>query len=168
MTIVTAEEVQDRLADRQAVIYQRARAFCSSSNRRAHTSRDCKCNWTKPGKLKKNDIDTLQGASLNQQQVERELTNDHEGLRGQINDLLDELSINKIDGPDTQRQMQDLLERLSRLAAGPLPDASRHLSAATKAAQVEQPGIRSAARGRSSAKRRSTKRPRLRMKFSTP
>ena len=104
------------------------------------------------GQLKKNDIDTLQGASLNQQQVERELTNDHEGLRGQINDLLDELSINKIDGPDTQRQMQDLLERCRVWPPVRCPTHARHLSAAAKAAQVEQPGSEGRARGRSSAK----------------
>ncbi len=139
LTIVTAEEVQDRLADRQAVIYNElARVLQLEQSARSHVS-GLQVQLEQTGQLKKADIDTLQGASLNQQQVERELTSDHEGLRGQINDLLDELSINKIDGPDTQRQMQDLLDRLSRLAAGPLPDASRHLSAAAKAAQVELP-----------------------------
>ncbi len=78
----------------------------------------------------------MQGAGLNQQQVERELTSEHEGLRGQVNDLLDELKINNIDGPDTQRQMQQVLNRLSRLAEGPLPAAARNLTTATKAAQV--------------------------------
>jgi hypothetical protein len=147
LTIVTAEEVQDRLADRQAVIHNElARVLQLEQSARSHVA-GLQVQLEQTGELKKTDIDTLQGASLNQQQVERELTSDHEGLRGQINDLLDELNINKIDGPDTQRPMQDLLDRLSRLAAGSLPDASRHLSAAAKAAQVEQPGSEQRSRG---------------------
>lgn len=151
LTIVSAEEVQDRLADRQTVIFNElSRVRELEQSARSHVS-GLQVQLDQTGQLKKTDIDTLQGASLNQQQVERELTNDHEGLRGQINDVLDELSINKIDGPDTQRQMQDLLDRLSRLAAGPLPDASRHLSAAAKAAQAEFPESDQHARDRSTA-----------------
>ena len=89
------------------------------------------------GQLKKTDIDVLQGAALNQQQVERELTGEQDGVRGQVADFLDELKINKIDGPNTHRTMQDILDELARLAAEPLPAAARELTAASKAAQVE-------------------------------
>jgi hypothetical protein len=137
LTIVTAEEAQDRLVDRQGVIFNElSRVLQLQQAARSHVA-GLEVQLEQTGKLKKSDIDALQGAGLNQQQAERELTNEHEGLRGQANDLLEELQINKIDGPDTKRQMQDLLDRLSRLADGPLPEAGRGLAAAIKTAQVE-------------------------------
>jgi len=137
LTIVTPEEAQDRLAERQGVIFNElARVLQLQQTARSHvTGLEVQLNQT--GKLAKSDVDILQGASLNQQQVERELTSETDGLLGQVTDFLDELRINKIDGPDTHRQMQSVVAELARLAQGPLPVAARELTAATKAAQVE-------------------------------
>lgn len=137
ITVVTAEEMQDRLADRQATIFNElARVLELQRGARGHvTGLQVQLNQT--GKLKKSDVDALQGARLNQQQVERELANDADGVRSQIVDLLDELKINKVDGPDAQRQMQEVLAMLEELAQGALPEANRELTSATKGAQID-------------------------------
>ena len=138
LTIVSAEEIQDRLAERQSLIFNElAQAVLELQQAaRPHVS-GLEVQLEQTGQLKKTDIDVLQGAALNQQQVERELTGEQDGVRGQVADFLDELKINKIDGPNTHRTMQDILDELARLAAEPLPAAARELTAASKAAQVE-------------------------------
>jgi hypothetical protein len=137
LTIVTPEEVQDRLADRQAVIFNElSRVLELEQKARSHVA-GLEVQLDKTGALAKSDVDVLQGAGLNQQQVERELTSDDEGLRGQIADFLSELKINRVDGPDTGRQMQDILDEFDRLGQAALPTAARELTAAAKAAQVD-------------------------------
>jgi hypothetical protein len=137
VTIVTLEEMQNRLADRQTTIFNElARVLELERGARGHVS-GLQVQLDQTGKLKKSDLDALQGARLNQQQVERELANDTDGVRSQIVDFLDELQINKVDGPDAQRQMQDVLAMLDELARGPLPDAARELTVATKEAQLD-------------------------------
>jgi hypothetical protein len=136
LTVVTAEEIQDRLAERQSVIFNElARVLEMEQTARSHVS-GLEVQLDQTGKLSKSDVDVLQGAGLNQQQVERELTSEHDGVRGQIDDFLDELKINKVDGPDTHRAMQGVLDELARLGQGPLPEAARELTAASKAAQI--------------------------------
>jgi len=140
ITVVTSEEMQDRLADRQATIFNElARVLELERGARTHVT-GLQVQLDQTGKLKKSDIDALQGARLNQQQVERELANDADGVRSQIVDFLDELKINKVDGPDAQRQMQDVLTMLDELSRGTLPDASRELTTATKHAQIGAQG----------------------------
>ncbi len=147
MTIVTSEEIQDRLTERQAVIFNElARVLQLQQSARSHVA-GLEVQLDQIGKLKATDVDVMQGAGLNQQQVERELTADSGGLRGQIADFLDQLKINRIDGPDAVRQMQGLLDETARLADGPLPDAARDLTAATKSAQLTQQAGGSSAPG---------------------
>ena len=137
LTIVTPEEIQDRLADRQALIFNElARVLELEHKTRSHVT-GLEVQLDEAGTLAKSDVDAPQGAGLNQQQVERELTSDSDGLRGQIADFLGELKINKIDGPDTGRQMNDILDQFDRLSQDALPTAARELTSATKAAQVD-------------------------------
>ena len=136
LTIVTPEEIQDRLADRQALIFNEfARVLELEDKTRSHVT-GLEVQLDEAGTLAKSDVDALQ-RGLNQQQVERELTSDSDGLRGQIADFLGELKINKIDGPDTGRQMNDILDQFDRLSQDALPTAARELTSATKAAQVD-------------------------------
>ncbi len=136
VTIVTADEAQDRLADRQGLIFNElSRILQMQESARSHVA-GLQVQLEQTGEIKQADIDALQGAGLNQQQVERALTSDQEGLRRQISDLLDELKMNRIDGPDTQQQMEGIFRAVEQLAAGALPDAARALTTATKSAQV--------------------------------
>ncbi|HEY1600160.1 MAG TPA: hypothetical protein VGG64_11185 [Pirellulales bacterium] len=137
VTVVTPEEIQDRLAERQSVIFNElARVLLLEQTARSHVA-GLEVQLDQTGKFHKSDIDVLQGAGLNQQQVERELTSERDGIHGQIEGFLDELTINKIDGPDTHRQMLNVLSELARLSRGPLPDAAHELTSASKAAQVD-------------------------------
>ncbi|MBI2824870.1 MAG: hypothetical protein HYX69_09305 [Planctomycetia bacterium] len=149
LSVVTPEEIQDLLADRQAgIFHELARVLELQRNARTHVA-GLETQLDQTGKLTKPDVDALQGAGLNQQQVDRELSSDSEGVRAQIVDFLTQLRINKVDGPDTSREMQDMLAELARLSQGPLPEAARELTVATKAAQVDAQEPKSDADGTS-------------------
>ena len=140
VTIVTPEEIQDRLAERQAVIFNElARVLQLEQTARSHVA-GLEVQLDQTGQFHKSDVDILQGAALNQQQVERELTSEHDGLHGQIQNFLDELT----DQQDRRSRYASADAKRARRAGaagrGPLPEAAHELTSATKAAQVECAG----------------------------
>lgn len=140
ITIITPRELEDRIAQRQATILgELTRVLKLQQETRAQVG-DLQIQLDKVGQLAKQDIDHAQGAELNQRVVSSTLTSDDRGLPAQIADLLGELQANKVDSPDVERRMTDILDELSRLGKEHLGPIERELTTAIKSAQSELSG----------------------------
>lgn len=140
LTIITPQELEDRIAQRQALILgELARVLKMQQESRSQTT-GLEIQLKSVGQLAKQDIDHAQGAELNQRQVTRTLTSNSEGIPAQISDLLSDLSSNKVDSPDVERRMRAIQTEIDRLAEENLSVIERELTSAIKGAQAALPG----------------------------
>lgn len=136
-SIVTPAELQDRLAERQShVLGEVARLLKLQRESRAKVG-EATVQRERVGHWSKADVDQLQAAELAQRQVERGLVHPADGAAGQVQSLLDELENNRLDAPDTQEQLESLLDELRRLGRDELPPTARSLTTAIKGVQTE-------------------------------
>jgi hypothetical protein len=137
ITIISAAELEDRLASRQTfILSELARALKMQREARSQTT-DLEIQLREVGALAKADIDILQSAELNQRQVTRTLTSRTEGVPAHVENLLADLESNKVSSPDILRRMTGLLRELDRLGSDHLPVVHSGLTGALKAAQAE-------------------------------
>ncbi len=135
LTIITPAELDDRLAQRQSLIYSElGRVLKLQQSARLQTSA-LETQLEQVGRFQKQDIDQLRGADLSQRQIHSSLTGRTDGVRSLVVGLLDELSINHVANPTMRRRMQGLADELGRLDAGELSAAERDLTAVVKGAQ---------------------------------
>jgi hypothetical protein len=136
LTIITGEELQDRLVERQSFILgELARILEMQRKSRAQTAA-LEIQLNEVGELNKQQIDDMQGVELGQRQIERGLSGEGEGVRSQIQSLLAELKSNQVDSPDVQRRMHQLLDGIDEIAEQPLPGVRRGITDALKGAQA--------------------------------
>ena len=136
LTVITPDELRDRLADRQNfIVSELGRLLKLQRDARAPLA-DAEIQLRDVGNLQRQDVDHLQSAELIQRQVERGLTSESEGVSTQIAGLLADLRQNNLDSPDVERQMQTLLDEIDRLGRDELPAIGGELTAAIKAAQI--------------------------------
>lgn len=137
ITIITPAQLEDRLAERQAVILSElARTLKMQRDVRGQTSA-LEIQLNEVGELNQRDLDDLQAAELNQRQVTRTLTSTSEGIPAQIASLLAELESNRVDSPEIERRMRAFQAEIVRLEAEPLPLAHRELTSAFKSGQAQ-------------------------------
>lgn len=141
LTVISADELRARLADRQnGIVSELSRILKLERDARAIVA-GAEIQLQQVGRLQKPDVDRLQASELLQRQVERGLTGPTEGLLEQIRSLLDDLRNNQVDSPDVERQMQSVLNEVDRLGREELPPLDGELTAALKAARVEAGGV---------------------------
>ena len=132
LSIITPQELEDRVAQRQAqILSELGRTLKLEQETRIQTGA-LQIQQRSVGQLAKQDIDHAQGAELNQRQVARALTSPAEGIPAQINDLLSDLASNRIDSPDMVRRMQGMLDELHSLEEQHLGAIERELTGAIK------------------------------------
>ncbi|MEE8451710.1 MAG: hypothetical protein V3R99_07335 [Thermoguttaceae bacterium] len=136
LTVITKEQLQDRLAERQGrILAELARVLKMQLDGRSQVG-SLEIRLTELGRFEQVDVDRLQAAELNQRQVRRTLTDRADGVPMHILALLDDLENNKVDSPDVRRRMEGLLDDIDRLDREHLPLIGRELTTAIKAAQV--------------------------------
>jgi hypothetical protein len=137
LTVVTADELRERLVERQNYIVGELFRLLKLQRDARSPLGAAEIQLQQVGRLKRHDVDHLQSPDMLQRQVERGLVSPGEGVAGQIASLLADLAQNKVDSPDVERQMRSLLEEIDRLGRDELPAIGGELTAAIKAAQVE-------------------------------
>ncbi len=135
LAVITREELADRITSRQAFILAELHRVLDMQRQGRQQVAAFEIRVGQIGRLDQLDVDRLQGAELNQRQVNRTLTSRTDGVPMHILGLLAELVNNKVDSPDVQRRMQGLLEEIERLDREHLPAIGRELTAAIKTAQ---------------------------------
>jgi len=136
LTIISSEELEERLAARQSYILgQLAEILRMQQDTRTQT-RSLEIELDVAGMLDNQDVDQLQSAELNQRQIGRRLADPADGVAAQITAVLDELTTNRVDNPETMRRMTDLLAVVNRIGHQDLPEIQRQLINALKVART--------------------------------
>ncbi|MCH5377359.1 MAG: hypothetical protein JJ992_25640, partial [Planctomycetes bacterium] len=137
LTIISAEELEERLAARQSYILgQLAEILRMQQDTRTQT-RSLEIEMDVAGALDKRDVDQLQSAELNQRQIGRRLADPTDGVAAQITSVLDELTTNRVDNPETNRRMTELLRVVNQIGHQNLPEIQRQLINALKLARTD-------------------------------
>ncbi|MCE9545812.1 MAG: hypothetical protein K8T25_09890 [Planctomycetia bacterium] len=135
--IITPRELEERLTREQtAILGSLSRALKMQREARSKaTQLDIQLKTV--GRLDPRDVDQLQGLELAQRDVRRELSGANNGVRTQINSLLDKLRDNQVGSPAMARRMAELGALVDRLEGQELPNIDSELTAAAKSAQAE-------------------------------
>jgi len=137
LSLITAEELADRLAQRQeAILAELRRALKVERDAEGQVSR-LAIQLGEVGHLAKGDIDHAQATELSQRHIARTLSDPGDGIPAQITELLSDLASNQVDSPETVSRMQEILAGLEQLEREHLAPAERGLTGAIKAAQAD-------------------------------
>lgn len=136
ITIITPAQLEDRLAQRQAfILSELARALKMQQEVRKATAA-ARIQLGEVGRLAQRDIDDLRAAELSQRQVHRALADPAEGVPLHIAGLLADLENNRLDNPDIERRMREVLREIERLDRDALPVVRRELTSAIKTGEA--------------------------------
>lgn len=136
VTIITPEELQQRITERQRYIMgQLSRALKQQQTTRSRVT-ELEIQMQQVGKLGKPDVDQLQAAELTQRQVRRTLTDEADGITSQIDSLLVELKNNNLETPELRGRLEDLQQAISQIATAPLSSAEQGLVDSLKQSQT--------------------------------
>ncbi|MBN2474133.1 MAG: hypothetical protein JXB62_05980 [Pirellulales bacterium] len=136
LTIITPEELQSRIADREArIVTELARVLKMQRASRADVA-SLEIRLDELGYFGQTEVDRLLPAELNQRQVHRELSSRDEGVPMHVLALLADLDNNRVDSPDVRRRMHAVLDEIERLDRDHLTLIGRELTTAIKAARV--------------------------------
>ena len=135
ITIITADELEGRLADGQAqIVRQLERALAGQQATREHVRR-LTIQQRDAGGLTRADRNTLETAEINQRRVERTLVDPAEGVPPMVDALLAEMEMNRIPSTELRAAMENVMAELQRLSRESLSMADRELTAARKTVQ---------------------------------
>ena len=134
LTIVTEEELENRVAQRQGtIVTQMAEALRNQRQVREQVTA-IETRLQEAAGLEPGDLNHLQSAQLNQRQVEKLLGGEAEGVEGLIVAALAELEVNRVGSQAAATRLNELLTKVLELNRGPLPAIEQELTQAFKAA----------------------------------
>ena len=136
LTILTAEELQDRLAQRQGRIAAEVARLLQLQRTARDSVRALDLRLHASGSLQQTDIDPLQLAELTQREIVHGLTDRDEGVSALALSILADLETNRIDNPECARRMQGLLDEFTRLQREHLVPIGDELTLAVKGVQT--------------------------------
>jgi len=136
VTIITPEELQQRITERQRYIMgQLSRALKLQQTSRSRVA-ELEIQMQEVGTLDKRDVDQLQAAELTQRQVRHALTDEADGITSRIDSLLVELENNHLDSPELRGRLEGLRNAITQIAAKPLSAAEQGLVDSLKQSQT--------------------------------
>lgn len=137
LTIISAAELEDRIASRQTFILSQLAEVLRVQQETRSQTRSLEIQLDEANQFKKSDVDQLQSAELNQRRVARLLADPQDGVVMEIERLLDELANNRVDSPEIAERMRELLLVVSDIARRQLPEISRQLVGTLKIARTQ-------------------------------
>jgi len=138
LTIISAEELQDRLAAREKLVLAELERVLKMQRGSRGQLESLRARLAEPRRIGQPEVDLLQALQHNQREVERALTSRGEGVPMHILALLADLENNRLSTDEIKRRMAALLEQIDRLGRRHLPAIGQELTAAAKTAQVER------------------------------
>lgn len=135
ITIITRDQLEDRIAQRQTFILgQLAEALDAQREARGQTQA-LAIDLQQTARVEQEDVVELQSAELNQRRVERLLAGEQDGVLAQIDGLVDLVRRNRLDNPDIERRIGELRTAVASIVKEQLPNIQRDLLTGLKAAQ---------------------------------
>jgi hypothetical protein len=138
ITVITTEDLEARLADRQTqIVRQLERALAAQRSTREDVRR-LEIQQRDAGGLTSSDRNALQTAELNQRGVRRTLVDPAEGIPALVEALLSEMEVNRLPISELGASMERLVSELERLSSDSLAVAERELVATRKSVDGAQ------------------------------
>ena len=138
ISIINADELETRLADRQTQIVRQLERALAIERATREDVRRIEIQQHDAGMLTLADRNTLQSAELNQRHAGKVLIDPAEGIPPLIESVLTEIEINRLENSATRETMGRLAAELQRLAQRPLSVAERELTSARKTMETSQ------------------------------
>ena len=139
ITIISDEDCEERLAARQAEILAQiaevARIQEQTQSQTQSLATQLAARVPGANALLREDVDVLQGAELNQRQVQQRLGHPHDGVAAQVAEILQELEYNRLDTPQTMERLQELRDGVRALNENELPRIEHDMVDALKHAR---------------------------------
>ncbi len=127
LTIVSREELADRVEQRQSFVLGRlAEALRMQRETRAHV-KSLEIQLEQTASLRRADSHQLQATELAQRKIGRILSGEKDSALELIEQLLDDIQRNRLDSPEATRRMRDVHAAVQQLVRGPLPAIQRRL-----------------------------------------
>lgn len=152
ITILSAEEHEERVVQRQAEILAQIAEVARLQRQTRGQTTQLAIPLREVGTLSREEVDQLQGAELNQRQVQQRLGHPSDGLQSQVAELIRDIKGNGQDNPPALGQLQSLHDGIRALNENALPKIEHHMIDALKLAREElrtrseNPGAEPAAR----------------------
>ncbi len=132
ITIITAEELEDRLAQRQSLIFSELSRILKMQQDARQQNALVERQFERASRPQPAEVESLRGEEVAQRQVRRSLVSPTEGVRSHIVALLSELINNRVDNSEMRKRMQSLAAETDFLDREALPAAEQALMAALK------------------------------------
>jgi hypothetical protein len=136
ITIISADELHARLADRQARIVRQLEQALATQRATRDDVRRYQIQHLDSSAPSNTEHVALQSAELSQRKTTELLVDQTVGVVGLALALLDEIEINQLSVPDLRAAMDGLLGELDRMSNGPLSIAESELVDARKAGEA--------------------------------
>lgn len=134
LTIVTEEELENRVTQRQgSILSQLAEALRNQRQCREQVT-TIESRLDDAQAVEAGDLNHLQSAQLNQRQVEKLLGVEADGVESQLVAALAEFEVNRVGNQGAATRLNELLTKVRELNRGPLPLIEQELTQAFKAA----------------------------------
>ncbi len=132
LTIISAEQLDERLSQRQADILTQISEVARLQSESHSQTAGLQIQLEELQKLERSDVDQLQSVELNQRQVTHRLAHPVDGVLSQIDELLSELKSNRVDNAEVEVRMNHVAEVIRELVGGPLPAVQQEIVKALK------------------------------------
>ena len=139
LTIISREELDERLAARQSYLLSQLNTILAMQQDTRLQVSELEQRGSEHESLDRAARDQLQSAELNQRQIGHRLADPADGVAAQITTVLDELASNRVDNPEAERRMRELLAVIDSLGRQQLPEIQRQLIGALKLAREQRP-----------------------------
>lgn len=137
LEIVSEQAILDQVSDRQTSLKHELKRLLQMQELAQGQVRDLQRQITFAMRLTAPDIDTLESAETAQQHVSHGLTHHSDGALGRIQQLSDQLRINRINDPETQTRLETMSALIRQLQETSLPTIEQELVRARKASVNE-------------------------------
>jgi hypothetical protein len=140
LIVVTPDDLQDRIADREGLIVAELDRALKMQHRCREQVDSLQARLSRLLRIERSDVDQLQAAEHSQRDVNQVIAGRGEGVPQHCRAILADLDNNGIDNADLRRRIASLLEELDRLDRNVIPPLGRELTSAVKTAQVDGEG----------------------------
>ena len=133
VTIISAEEFNERVADAQSQLLRDLQRALEAEREAREKTRDIANGQIEEDTL----LDRLATLGFDQRRVAELIADPQRGVQQQATRLLDELTNNRVERPGLASQLRRIAEQTSRLAKQPLPEAARAVTDARRSAESQ-------------------------------
>ena len=137
ITIISAEEHEERIVQRQAEILAQIAEVARLQQQTHGQTKQLEIPLREVGTLSRDEVDQLQGAELNQRQVQQRLGHPSDGIQSQVAELIKDIESNRLDSPAAMDRLGQLRDGLRALNENALPGIEHRMIDALKRAREE-------------------------------